>query len=38
LQDVLGDDFQYDLGFIGDCYIDLFFLMVDLQLCLSRVD
>ena len=34
---MLGDDFQYDLGSIGDCYIDLFFLMV-LPLCLSRVD
>ena len=27
-EDVLGDDFKYDLGVLGDCYLDLFFLMV----------
>ena len=27
-QDVLGGDFKYDLGLLGDCYLDLFFLMV----------
>ncbi|KAJ1482621.1 hypothetical protein T484DRAFT_1803403 [Baffinella frigidus] len=27
-KDVLGDDFKYDLGVLGDCYLDLFFLMV----------
>ena len=25
---MLGDDFKYDLGILGDCYLDLFFLMV----------
>ena len=25
---MLGDDFKYDLGVLGDCYLDLFFLMV----------
>ena len=34
-KDVLGGDFKHDLGLLGDCYLDLFFLMV---MTLNRED